>query len=70
MPVITTLDSNPDRILKQAEDELTSVVVLGWDKKGEEFFASSIADAGTVIFMLERAKHKLLKIVDEIVDEG
>ena len=38
------------------------VVVLGFDDDGELCFASSIADGGTVIWLLEQAKLALLNV--------
>lgn len=63
--MITKLNLDPDRVLSKAIGELTEVVVIGFDKDGDEYFASSIADGGSVVFHLERAKHKLMRIIDE-----
>ena len=60
---ITRLDLPPDRILEQAiGKELQGVVVLAYDKDGEEYFCSSYADGGTVLWMIERAKLRLLQV--------
>jgi hypothetical protein len=64
LPVITTLDRDPDRVLQKALGECESVVILGYDKDGGEYFASSIADGGTVLWLLERTKKKLLEVAD------
>jgi hypothetical protein len=69
LPVITRLDLDPDRILKQAIGELERVVVIGYDKAGDEYFASSIADGATVVWLMERAKLKLLRVVDEMAGD-
>ena len=61
---ITRLDLPVNTVLKAAEDQLKSVVLLGYDKEGEEYFASTIADGGEVIWLLERAKKALLEIVE------
>ena len=64
LPVITTLDLDPERVLSKAlEAKLTSVVILG-TSDGGEFFSSSVSDGADVIWMLERAKFKLLQIVE------
>jgi hypothetical protein len=64
-PGITTLDIPPERILDQAQKAgLTEVVVLGYDKDGEEYFSSSIADGAEVIWLLERLKLQLLRLAD------
>lgn len=60
---ITKLDLPPDRILESAiGKELQGVVILAYDKDGEEYFCSSYADGGTVLWMLERAKLRLLQV--------
>jgi hypothetical protein len=63
---ITRLDMPPDRILESAVGELQSVVVLGYDEDGDEFFASSLADGGEVLWLLERLKKKLLAVPEEM----
>lgn len=63
--VVTKLDLDPDRVLSKAIGNLTEVVVIGFDKDGEEYFASSVSDGGSVLWHMERAKHKLMQIVDE-----
>lgn len=66
LPVVTRLDIPPERILKGAlEADLTEVVVVGYDKDGNEYFAASMASGGDALWHLERAKLKLLKVSDE-----
>lgn len=60
---ITTLDLDPDRVLAKAGGNLRGVVVLGYDQDGDFYFASSYADGGDVLWLLEVAKKKLLEIV-------
>ena len=65
LPVITKLDLDPQRILmKASEAGLEKVIVIGVIKGGDEFFASSVSDGGDVVWQMERAKLKLLRIVD------
>ncbi len=60
---ITKLDIPVDCILSgAAESDLQSVIVLGWDKEGEFYFASSMADGGDILWLLELTKKKLLEI--------
>ena len=66
LKLITKLDLDPDKILKKTIGKLQDCVIVGYDHEGNEFFASSKADAAEVIFRLERAKHTLLKIIDEM----
>lgn len=61
-PGITTKDHNPDVMLKLAAGELDEVVILGWDKNGELFFSSNVADGGTVLWLIEKAKLMLLAV--------
>lgn len=60
---ITKLDLPPDRILEDAIGKLEGVVILGYTKEGDEFFASSYADGGNVLWLLERLKKQLLETV-------
>lgn len=64
---VTSLDIPADRVLDKAFEQmdLKQVVILGYDKDGEEYFASSIANGTEVLWLLERLKKKLLDIVDE-----
>lgn len=62
---ITKLDLDPDRVLDAALGKLDTVVILGYDKDGDEYFASSVSDGGTVVWLMERAKMKLLAMPDE-----
>lgn len=63
--VVTKLDVPCDKLLEKAMGQLTEVVILGFDHDGKEWFASSKADAGGVVWHLERAKLKLLRYGDE-----
>ena len=56
----TTLDLPPDRVLEGAHGKLESVIVIGWDKDGEEYFASSVSDGGAILWLVERFKKMLL----------
>jgi hypothetical protein len=60
---ITRLDQPTDRVLENAKGYCKDgVVILGFDAAGELYFTSSIADGGTVIWLLEQAKMALLTI--------
>ena len=61
---ITRLDLPPDRILESAKGKLSEVIVIGFTEDGEEYFASSVADGGSVLWQLERAKKRLLDVSD------
>ena len=60
---VTYLDIDPDLMLKNTIGTLDSVVIIGYDKDGGEYFASSIADGPEVLWLLEQLKLKLLEIV-------
>lgn len=59
---ITKLDLPPDRMLEAAVGELDGVVIMGYKKDGTEYFASSYADGGTCLWLLERCKKQLLDV--------
>ncbi len=56
---VTKLDLPPDRILEAAKSKLEGVVILGFDKYGEAYCASSYADGGTVLWLLECCKQQV-----------
>ncbi|MEE9395294.1 MAG: hypothetical protein V3W41_22610 [Planctomycetota bacterium] len=66
---ITKLDQPPDRILEQAVGKLDSVIIMGTKENGEEFFASSIADGGTILWIMERWKKALLEVPEKLQEE-
>lgn len=59
---ITKIDLQPDRVLNSAVGKLEGVVVIGFTKDGDEYFSSSYADGGTVLWLLERCKKHLLEV--------
>jgi hypothetical protein len=59
----TSLDIPTDRVLNAALNaQLQDVVILGKHPDGEYYFASSVADGGTVLWMWEKLKAKLMEI--------
>ena len=58
--MLTRIDLPVDRILDAAKEKLEGVVLLGYDKNGETYFASSYADGGTILWLLEKCKKQLL----------
>jgi len=62
---VTRLDLPADRILENNIGEFESLVIMGWDKEGNEVFASSIQDGGEIIWLLESLKKILLDSVDD-----
>lgn len=70
LPVVTRLDVPAERILQNAIGaNLESVVIAGYTADGEEFFASSVADGGTTLWLVERFKQALLKTADDLAEE-
>ena len=63
-PLVTDQDYDPDVMLEVAKGRLKDVVIFGWDKDGEEYLCSNLSDGGAVLWLLERAKTKLMKIGD------
>jgi len=59
---ITKLNSSPDRALEQAKDKLEGVVIMGYTKEGDSYFASSYSDGGTVLWLMEVCKKLLLEV--------
>ena len=67
--MVTRYDIPAERVLcAAAEAGLERVVVMGYDADGQEYFASSIADGGTVLWLAERMKLALLRQGDEYDD--
>ena len=62
---VTYLDIAPDRILENTKGKLESVVILGYDKEEEEYFASSIADGADVLWLLRRCEKQLLETEED-----
>ena len=51
-----------DRVLEQAMwAGLDGAVVIGWDPDGELYFASTYANGGDVLWLMEHAKAALIK---------
>ncbi|MCK5750946.1 MAG: hypothetical protein KAH44_32315 [Oricola sp.] len=61
---VTKNDFEPDYVLNAAVGRLDQVVIVGRTVDGDEYFASSHADGGIALWHLERARHRLMQIVD------
>ena len=64
-PGVTKLDLEPDITLDSLKGKLEGFVIAGYDKDGNEFFASTYADGGDALWLAERFKLQLLRQVDE-----
>ena len=62
---ITRLDLDPDITLENLKGKLEGFVLCGYDKDGNEFFSSTYADGGDVLWLLERMKLRLLNVSTE-----
>lgn len=61
----TRLDADPDMVLEAALlANLEAAIVIGW-QDGKLYFASSIADGPEANWMLDMAKHQLMKAGSE-----
>jgi len=56
---VTKLNIPADRVLEGAKGQLEGVVLIGFDKQGQVYAASSYADGGAVMWLLEMCKQKL-----------
>jgi len=62
---ITKLDIPVERVLEAAKDQLDGVVLLGFDKSGNFYGASSYSDAGTVLYLMEACKKMLMGVGED-----
>lgn len=61
---ITRLDLPVDRVLEGAKDQLEGVVLLWYNNDGDLYFASTYADGGEVLWLIEQCKKQLLEVID------
>ena len=67
LPMETTLDIPPERILRKAtEAKLESVIVIGEAEDGSLYMASSDANAANILWQLEQAKMLLLRSAEAV----
>jgi len=65
LPVITRLDLPAERVLNGAiQANLERCVIVGFDSKGELYFASTKADGGEVLWLFELAKKALMEMTE------
>lgn len=67
-PGITKLDLHADDVLRGAIGTVDRVVICGFTKDGQEYFAANFSDAGEAFYHLERAKHRLNSTIDGMTD--
>jgi len=66
---VTKLDLDPDIILENNKGKFEGFVIVGWGKDGNETFASTYADGGDVLWLLERCKMALFRNIEEYEDK-
>lgn len=59
---ISRIDSDPDRMLEAWAGKLQGFVLCGYDHDGEIVYASSYADGGTALWLLEKMKTALMNV--------
>lgn len=62
---VTRLDIPADRVLESAVGKLEGAIVIGYTHDGDEYFASSYADGGDALWLVERFKKMLLSIGED-----
>ena len=63
LDMVTTINLPPDRVLNAALGNVDGgVVLVGYGADGDFYFASSISAGPEVVWLLELAKMKLLRI--------
>jgi hypothetical protein len=68
-PGLTTLKIDPDKVIEAARGKLETVVIVGYDKDGFEYFASSDPNGPEILWLLERAKTGLINAVSATEEE-
>lgn len=64
-PGTTLLALSPERIAQAAQDaDLRLCIIVGVDKGGDFYFASTDGDVCMVLWQLERAKQQLFTLTD------
>jgi len=53
-------DMSIEEVLEEAKDELTGVVILGYDKEGREYFSTSYENMEKVNWLIDRLKLALM----------
>lgn len=66
LPVTTTLDIPPDKVLEGAKGKVDEVFVIGWDKDDNLWLSSSSSDMRKVNWLLDCAKHKIFSDVGDL----
>jgi hypothetical protein len=66
LDIPTKNDLPPDRILTAATGKLPeTAMVIGYDEEGDLYLASSTGDGRELLWLLERAKKRLMDVSEE-----
>ena len=61
--MVTRIDLPVERVLRSALDEgLASVAVFGFCEDGEVYLASSLADGGDLLWLMEIVKQRMMEV--------
>ena len=58
---VTKLDIPVDKVLESAKGQLTGCLLMGFNNEGEFYASSSYADGGTILWLIEACKKKLME---------
>lgn len=53
-----------DAVLENAKGQLSGFVIAGYDKNGDEFFASTYGSIEKTNFLADRMKHMIMQMED------
>ena len=65
---LTKYDIDSDFVLEAAKGKMENVWVLGIDKDGEEYFASSTGDLGDALLIVELFKKRIIQMYEDNLD--
>ena len=58
--ILTTGPISVERVCRSAEEACETVLILGYDKEGDAYFASTTGDKESLLFLLETFKFRLM----------
>ena len=58
---LTTLGIPADQVLEGAIGKLDSVIILGYDKEDQSYFAATTSHLGEILLIMERFKQSILE---------
>jgi len=61
LPVKTTLDLDPDRVLEKNKGRFSGFIFAGYDKDGKYVFGSTYGDKLEILWLLERFRKELFE---------